>query len=56
VKVMSFIMNLNAPICLNVLSYIRQMNEPPGARFEAARTAVALAELLIDQGQDVLYS
>lgn len=31
-----------------------QMNEPPGARFEAARTAVALAELLIEQNQDVL--
>ncbi len=31
-----------------------QMNEPPGARFEAARTAVALAELLIDQNQEVL--
>lgn len=31
-----------------------QMNEPPGARFEAAQTAVALAELLINQRQDVL--
>lgn len=31
-----------------------QMNEPPGARFEAARTAAALAELLIDQNQEVL--
>ena len=31
-----------------------QMNEPPGARFEAAQTAVALAELLMEQRQDVL--
>ncbi len=31
-----------------------QMNEPPGARFEAAKTAVAFADLLIEQKQDVL--
>lgn len=31
-----------------------QMNEPPGARFEAAQTAVALAEELMEQRQDVL--
>jgi len=31
-----------------------QMNEPPGARFEAAQTAVALAELLMEQRKDVL--
>jgi len=32
-----------------------QMNEFPGARFEAAHTAVALAEQLLDQRQDVLF-
>jgi len=32
-----------------------QMNEPPGARFEAAHTAVSLAELLVEQNQDVLF-
>ncbi len=31
-----------------------QMDEPPGARFEAAQTAIALAELLLNQRQDVL--
>ena len=31
-----------------------QMNEPPGARFEAARTAIALAEQLLEQRKDVL--
>jgi F-type H+/Na+-transporting ATPase subunit beta len=31
-----------------------QMNEPPGARFEAAQTAVAIAEQLLEQRQDVL--
>lgn len=32
-----------------------QMNEPPGARFEAANTAVALAEMLLEQKHDVLF-
>jgi len=31
------------------------MNEFPGARFEAAHTAIALAELLLEQRQDVLF-
>jgi len=31
-----------------------QMNEPPGARFEAAQTAVALADLFLEKKQDVL--
>lgn len=31
-----------------------QMNEPPGARFEAAQAAVALAQLLLEKRQDVL--
>lgn len=31
-----------------------QMNEPPGARFEAAHTAVALAEAILEKQQDVL--
>ena len=31
-----------------------QMNEPPGARFEAANTAVAISELILEQRQDVL--
>jgi F-type H+-transporting ATPase subunit beta len=31
-----------------------QMNEPPGARFEAAQTAVALADLFLEKNQDVL--
>ncbi|MBU0709716.1 MAG: F0F1 ATP synthase subunit beta, partial [Candidatus Omnitrophica bacterium] len=32
-----------------------QMNEFPGARFEAANTAVALAELLLEERKDVLF-
>jgi len=32
-----------------------QMNESPGMRFEAAHTAVALAELVLSQRQDVLF-
>jgi F-type H+-transporting ATPase subunit beta len=32
-----------------------QMNESPGARFEAAHTGVALAESLLDKGEDVLF-
>ena len=32
-----------------------QMNESPGARFEAAHTAAALAESLLEQRQDVLF-
>lgn len=32
-----------------------QMNEAPGARFEAAHTAVSLAESLVEQNQDVLF-
>ncbi len=31
-----------------------QMNEPPGARFEVAQTAVAIAERLIELNKDVL--
>ncbi|MCX5665555.1 MAG: F0F1 ATP synthase subunit beta [Candidatus Omnitrophica bacterium] len=32
-----------------------QMNESPGARFEAANTGVTLAESLQDEGEDVLF-
>ncbi|MDO8661740.1 MAG: F0F1 ATP synthase subunit beta [Candidatus Omnitrophota bacterium] len=32
-----------------------QMNESPGMRFEAAHTAVALAELMLHQRKDVLF-
>ncbi len=32
-----------------------QMNESPGMRFEAAHTAVALAEMVLNQRQDVLF-
>ncbi len=32
-----------------------QMNESPGMRFQAAHTAVALAEYLLEQRQDVLF-
>jgi F-type H+-transporting ATPase subunit beta len=32
-----------------------QMNESPGVRVEAANTAVSLAEMLLDQKQDVLF-
>jgi len=32
-----------------------QMNESPGARFEAANTGVTLAESLQDKGEDVLF-
>lgn len=31
-----------------------QMNEPPGARFETANTAVAISELILEKRQDVL--
>jgi len=32
-----------------------QMNESPGMRFEAAHTAVALAEMVLSKGRDVLF-
>jgi F-type H+-transporting ATPase subunit beta len=32
-----------------------QMNEPPGARFEAVLTGITLAEHLLDQGLDILF-
>ena len=32
-----------------------QMNESPGMRFEAANTAVALAEMVLSKGRDVLF-
>lgn len=32
-----------------------QMNESPGARFEAAQTGVALAEKFVEKGEDVLF-
>lgn len=38
-----------------VMMVFGQMNEPPGARFEAALTAVTLAEYLQQQNQDVLF-
>lgn len=38
-----------------VMMVFGQMNEPPGARFEAALTGVTLAESLQDRNQDVLF-
>jgi F-type H+-transporting ATPase subunit beta len=38
-----------------VMMMFGQMNEPPGARFEAALTGVTLAEALQERNQDVLF-
>ncbi len=38
-----------------VMMVFGQMDEPPGARFEVAMTAVTLAEHLQDQNKDVLF-
>ncbi|MCF7854556.1 MAG: F0F1 ATP synthase subunit beta [Candidatus Pacebacteria bacterium] len=42
-------------IAEKVMMIFGQMNEPPGARFEAALTGVTLAENLQDRNHDVLF-
>ena len=44
-----------ADLLKNSILIFGQMNESPGARFETAHTAVALAELLVEERQDVLF-
>lgn len=38
-----------------VMMVFGQMNEPPGARFEVAKTGVTMAEYLQEQNKDVLF-
>ena len=38
-----------------VMMVFGQMNEPPGARFEVAKTGITLAEYLQEQNKDVLF-
>lgn len=46
---------LRADLLKHSILIFGQMNEFPGARFETAHTAVALAELLLEHRQDVLF-
>ena len=38
-----------------VMMVFGQMNEPPGARFEVAKTGITLAEYLLEQNKDILF-
>lgn len=46
---------LRADLLKRSILIFGQMNESPGMRFEAARTAVSLAELVLAQRKDVLF-
>jgi F-type H+-transporting ATPase subunit beta len=46
---------LRADLLKRSILIFGQMNESPGMRFEAAHTAVALAELMLHQREDVLF-
>lgn len=46
---------LRADLLKRSILVFGQMNESPGMRFEAAHTAVALAELVLSQRKDVLF-
>jgi len=46
---------LRADLLKRSILVFGQMNESPGMRFEAAHTAVALAEMVLSKGRDVLF-
>ena len=46
---------LRAGLLKNSILVFGQMNESPGMRFEAANTAVSLAEMVLSKGRDVLF-